>query len=493
MILSITLYFILFLTIVFIWLITKEHPESTSKFLKEDANLLKMPSYGGEGKSVVIIGGGISGLSSAKYLIDAGFNVTLLEKENRVGGNNDPYIKDGNHYATTVIITLPAQQPHYLELCREYGIQQTPHKFNELEGAIIMEDRILITRMGSGILAFLKLIYKQCTLKEIIDGFTILFLFYKQFKLRPESKKSVKDVLGSRLINSSVFTHIFMPWIGINTWCRFEDIDVQPAHIFGAFIFEYALPIKIREKRYLKDENGWCVLDGRLIHKLEEELLSDKKYEQFLNVKAEKISKHKNGKLIISDGKEEWSCNYVIAATQPFQALPLLTDVTPKELTNELKKWNKMDCFVILHSDFSTIKKMPWIHQTHKNKKTGNYYITNTIKPIMSDIKVKYVITFVYNKDNYTDFLLHNINNSKIIKTYKPKLPIFSLENSINRNQIWKDIDEKCTDIYWTQACRSGLQYHNNGILSSKHIVRAIVKKIKEDNSKERQKRKKLG
>ena len=79
MILSITLYFILYLTIVFIWLITKEHPESTSRFLKEDANLLKMPSYGGEGKSVVIIGGCISGLSSAKYLIDAGFNVSLLE------------------------------------------------------------------------------------------------------------------------------------------------------------------------------------------------------------------------------------------------------------------------------------------------------------------------------------------------------------------------------------------------------------------------------
>ena len=85
------------------------------------------------------------------------------------------------------------------------------------------------------------------------------------------------------------------------------------------------------------------------------------------------------------------------------------------------------------------------------------------------------------------------LNEKENIKTYKPKLPIFSLENSINRNQIWKDIDEKCTDIYWTQACRSGLQYHNNGILSSKHIVRAIVKKIKEDNLKARQKRKKSG
>jgi hypothetical protein len=97
----------------------------------------------------------------------------------------------------------------------------------------------------------------------------------------------------------------------------------------------------------------------------------------------------------------------------------------------------------------------------------------------MSDIELKYVITFVYNKENYTDFLSNHIDKSKIVKTYKPKLPIFSLENSINRNQIWKDIDNECTDIYWTQACRSGLQYHNNGILSAKHVVRSIVKKIK--------------
>ena len=56
-----------------------------------------------ENKSVAIIGGGISGLSAAKYLLEANANVTLLEKENRLGGNNDPYLENGKHYATTVI------------------------------------------------------------------------------------------------------------------------------------------------------------------------------------------------------------------------------------------------------------------------------------------------------------------------------------------------------------------------------------------------------
>ena len=395
-----------------------------------------------------------------------------------MGGNNDPYIKNGKHYATTVIITLPAQQPHYLELCREYGIQQTPHKFDKLEGAIVMEDKVLITRMGSGLFTFLKLIYKQCSLKEIINGFQILFLFYRQFKLRPESKKSVKDVLGSRLINSSVFTHVFMPWIGINTWCRFEDVDTQPEHIFGAFIFEYALPIKNRSKNFLKNEDRWCVLDGRLIHELEERLLNEEKYTQHLDTTVEKIKKQKDGKLIISNQKTEWKADYVIFATQPFQALPIIKDIANKELVSELEKWDKMDCYVVLHSDFSNIQNMPWLHQTHRNRTTKNLYITNTIKPIMSDLNLEYVITFVYNKENYEDFIANNIDNSKIVKVYEPKLPIFTLENSVNRNDIWKEIDNKCTDIYWTQACKSGLQYHNNGILNAKRLIIELVKKI---------------
>ena len=63
-----------------------EHPNSTSKYLGDDAKEVIVPKKGLENKSVAIIGGGISGLSAAKYLLEANANVTLLEKENRLGG-----------------------------------------------------------------------------------------------------------------------------------------------------------------------------------------------------------------------------------------------------------------------------------------------------------------------------------------------------------------------------------------------------------------------
>ena len=449
---------------------------STSSFMAADALPMDMPRQGGEGKSVVVIGGGISGLTTAKYLLQAGSNVTLLEQRDIVGGNNDPYLEGGSHYSTTVIITLPAQHPQYLKLCRELGIEQTPHQFSELEGSIVFENKEWNTKMGAGLWPFLKFIFKKTSLNELINGIHIFTKLYYQFKCCPESSKSVKDLLGNRLINSTVFTHFFMPWVGINTWCRFEDLGNQPAHVFASFIFEYALTLKIRDKTALEHETGWCVLDGRIIHTLEKKLVSNKNYVQEVNSKINCISRNGDGKLIVkSQQGKSWSCDHVVVATQPFQALPLISDLASNSLVDELHKWRKMDCYVLLHSDFSSIKEMPWLHQTHTNMTTNKLYITNTIKPIMSDIKLDYVITYVYNTENYHDFISHHIDKSKIVKTYEPKLPVFDIKNSVDRNSVWRDIDHDCVDIHWTQACRSGLQYHNNGILSAKRVVKSVL------------------
>ena len=473
------IYLILIIsTLYFIIHLFDEDPKSTSKYFGDDSKEIEIPKKGLENKKIAVIGGGISGLSSAKYLLEANANVTLLEKEDRVGGNNDPYLENGKHYATTVIVTYPCQQPHYLNLCRELGINQIPHDFEELEGEIILkENKKLKVRMGSGFWTFFKYIYKQCSTKELIDGIHIMLLFYKQFKLRPESKKSIKDVLGKRLVKSSAFTHVFMPWIGINTWCRFDDIDSQPAHIFGAFIYEYALTLSIRKKDYLPKENGWCVLDGRIIHELEKKLKNNKNYIQRKKFNVTNITRQNNKIIVMSDENEKLEFDKIIVATQPFQALPIIKEVGTKKLIQELEKWPKMDCYVILHKDLSQIKDMPWVHQTHINQKNKNYYITNTIKPRMSKIKYDCAITFVYNKINYKDFIDNHIDVKKIIKTYTPKLPIFTLENSINRNEIWDIIDNDCHDVYWTQACKSGIQYHNNAILNSKKIVKIMAEK----------------
>ncbi|PIU57000.1 MAG: protoporphyrinogen oxidase, partial [Deltaproteobacteria bacterium CG07_land_8_20_14_0_80_38_7] len=48
-------------------------------------------------KKVVVIGGGIAGLSLAYSLIKQGFDVTLIEKENRVGGALNTVLKNNKY------------------------------------------------------------------------------------------------------------------------------------------------------------------------------------------------------------------------------------------------------------------------------------------------------------------------------------------------------------------------------------------------------------
>ena len=148
-------------------------------------------------------------------------------------------------------------------------------------------------------------------------------------------------------MKSSAFTHVFMPWIGINTWCRFDDIDSQPAHIFGAFIYEYAMTLSIRKKDYLEKENGWCVLDGRIIHQLEKKLKENNNYTQIKNFNAIDIIRENKKIKIKSDNGQLLEFDKVIVATQPFQALPLIEKIGTNKLINELRKLDHLMVMIV--------------------------------------------------------------------------------------------------------------------------------------------------
>jgi hypothetical protein len=132
------------------WLLfTQEHPASAAATMAEDADRLDIPSAGGKGRSAVVVGGGISGLSTAHYLLHAGFaSVTLLEGRDKAGGNNEPYVNDKQEHATTCVFTSPSQQPHYAELCRQLEVSQTSHELQTVDGAVVLGNKSIAVRMG---------------------------------------------------------------------------------------------------------------------------------------------------------------------------------------------------------------------------------------------------------------------------------------------------------------------------------------------------------
>ena len=59
-------------------------------------------------KKVVIIGGGLGGLSTAINLLDSNFEVTIIEKNKNLGGKMNIFQKDGHIFDTgPSLITLP--------------------------------------------------------------------------------------------------------------------------------------------------------------------------------------------------------------------------------------------------------------------------------------------------------------------------------------------------------------------------------------------------
>lgn len=425
----------------------------------------------GKRKKVVVIGGGISGLTCAKYLLKSGFEVILLEKDTKIGGNNNSFIDaDGNEYPTTVMVCVPSQTVHYTNMCKEYGIEHIEHD-NRHNGKFFFKNKIRDLELNFNF-------FKNFNLVDKIIAWRIIYNL-KKICILNQTELSVSECLGEELIKSNVFQKFFMPWVGINTWCDFEELNSQPAYIFGAFIFEYLLAIP---KRLKHESDGWYTIDGRLIREIYKDINDNEKSTIKLNAKINSIKKEDNKFIIQYNSDKIFSdkiiCDKIVMAVPPDTAASLIKSIENYEedvLLEELKKWEVMDCYVILHKDFRYNGDAPFFHGTFTTKITKKQYNINIVKPIMNFKDTKYLLTFVYRKEYYYDYLANHIDKSKIVKTYYPRLPKITIKNGINRNEKWKYIDKNNNGILWTHACKSGLQYHNNAILSAKRTVKSLL------------------
>src|SRR5262245_32755157 len=106
---------------------------------------LELPKASGTGKTVAILGAGVSGLCAAYELDRAGYEVVILEASRRLGGRsltlrrgdgfkemNTPFQEcrfDDGQYLNAGPGRIPHHHVHVIEYCRQFGVMLQPYIF----------------------------------------------------------------------------------------------------------------------------------------------------------------------------------------------------------------------------------------------------------------------------------------------------------------------------------------------------------------------------
>lgn len=97
----------------------------TDNYREGEALSRKMSSYAGKGekKTVAIIGGGLSGLSCAKYLADAGHKPIVIEARDVLGGKVSAWQDEDGDWIETGLHIFFGAYPNMMNLFRELDIE----------------------------------------------------------------------------------------------------------------------------------------------------------------------------------------------------------------------------------------------------------------------------------------------------------------------------------------------------------------------------------
>jgi phytoene desaturase len=310
-------------------------------------------------KNIIVVGGGVAGLSAAIRLKKAGYNVTLYEKENQPGGKMNQIKQKGFTFDVgPTIVMMPEIYREIFELCEVNPDDYIPMEkvdpmlqlyFNEEPPLTLSNDLVELTKTleniseddAQGYFAFLADIYKRYIIAKdafITKSFRSFWDFYNpkslwagiKLKTFSDAYTSIsKFVKDDRLRKSLAFQTLYIgisPYQGPSLYTIIPMIEL----FYGVYFIKGGMYTVATSLTRLFKELGGVIHYNASV----EEIMIEKKRATGIRL---------NGKIHLADG-------IVCAADFPYAMRELIPDERQRgKYTN--KKISHMDyscsCFLL--------------------------------------------------------------------------------------------------------------------------------------------------
>ena len=389
-------------------------------------------------KKIAVIGSGITGLSCAWLLDLNGHDVTVFEKDNRIGGHANTYtLPDGQKVDTGFIVYNEWTYPNLISFFKLLSVNVTK---TDMSFGVSMNDGRF--EYGSDhIFAQKKNLLSLSFYRMLID----LVRFYKT---APAYLKSDDELtLGQYLEKhsySKIFTDNHILPMAASIWSMTsEEASQFPMKSFLRFFQNHGL------LRLLKRPQWWTVKDGsqHYVSTLKNALTCDIK----INHHIEKIERSEDG--IRIDGE---SFDDVVFACHPDQTLSLLNDPTDNE-TEILSAFTYSKNTAVLHDDKTLMpqRKAAWSAWNYMGgRKDDSLCVTYWMNRLQNYLTSERNVFVTLNPNK-------NIDKDKVIASFEYEHPQYTEKTLAS----WKHISKlQGKRNSWFCGAWCGYGFHEDGI-----------------------------
>ena len=406
---------------------------------------------------IAIIGSGISGLTLAYYL-DKKYNVTLFEKEDRIGGHTHTHTLKINQDIIKVdsgfIVFNKKTYPNFIKLLKELKVSYQPSSMsfsvqstlsrleyagNNLKTLFAQKKNLLniyFWRLLWEILKFNKLAKKILQKPELIENLTI------------------QEFVNKHNFSEYFLDNYLLPMSSAIWSSSYKDIKKFSLLFFLNFLNNHGM-ININDRpQWLTIKNGSETYVQKIVSQLKGKIK--------LNSTISNVYRN-NGKCIIEINKKKLKFDFVFFACHADQALKLIKNPNLLE-KNILGSFKYSSNKAVLHQDTNLMPKNKSIWSAWnyiiKNKTTSQARVTYNMN-ILQSISPKNDLLVSLNSDQ-------DINPKAILKSMDYTHPIFNLNTYLNQKQQHL----VCKNGFAFSGAYWGNGFHEDGVVSALNAIK---------------------